>query len=38
MFYMLLLEYNTTKKEWMQKISELDPGNKHNKKYKIQAI
>ena len=35
---MLLLEQNTTKKEQVEKIPELDANNDNSKKYKVETI
>ena len=35
---MLLLEQNNTKREWVEKIPELNASNDNNKKYKVEAI
>ena len=37
MFHISLLEHNTTRKEWIEKIPELDAGDNSNK-YKVEAI
>ena len=37
-FHLSLLEQNTTRKERVEKVPELDAGNKNSKKYKVEAI
>ena len=35
---MLLLEQDITKKEWVEKVPELDAGSNDSKEYKVEAI